>query len=139
MVKWNSVMRILSTSLIVLLLFAASAWAPSVITQFDAITGGDYVILNWTSGSEAGLSNFQVERSLDGLDFQAIATISPLGSNTDYSYEDHDLYKTTTRTYFYRIKAQMTNGSSNLSPVKSITLSFSGIQQTWGSIKSLFR
>ncbi len=132
-------MRPFLTTLTILLLFAATALAPSIITDFTAENGEDYVLLTWNSGTESGLSFYQIERSLDGIEFQAIGTMTPQGSNSSYEYEDHDLYKMTSRTYFYRINATMTNGSSNYSSVAQVTLSFSGIQQTWGSIKSLFR
>ncbi len=132
-------LKLLPLSISLILLICSIALAPSVITNFTASNAVDFVLLEWTSGTEAGVSNFQVERSLDGIEFLAIATVSPQGSNSDYTYEDHDLYKGATRTYYYRIKAQMDNGSSNFSSVETVTLSFSGIQQTWGSIKSLFR
>jgi len=131
--------KILLTTTALILMTAGIAWAPSVITSFNASNADDYVLLEWVSGSESGVSNFQVERSFDGIEFQAIVTITPQGSSSSYYYEDHDLYKNTTRTYYYRIKVQMSNGSSSFSAVETVTLTFSGIQQTWGSIKSLFR
>lgn len=122
------------------LLCALPARAQSPIVGFTAQVVNDaYVVLEWDSASEAGLSLFRVERSLDGLTFIGIADIPPQGSSSAYSYEDHDLYKTTPRTYYYRVRAVMSNGTSSLSPVQSVTLAFSGVQQTWGSIKALFR
>jgi hypothetical protein len=122
------------------LLSALPAWAQNPIVSFTAqAENDDYVVLEWNSGSEAGLSLFRVERSLDGLTFLNIAEISPQGDNSAYRYEDHDLYKTTPRTYYYRVRAVMMNGTSSTSPVQSVTLAFSGVQQTWGSIKALFR
>lgn len=121
------------------LLIGGVVWAPGVIMTFSASNQGDSVTLEWSSGSEAGLSVYQIERSLDGLDFSTIAEVSPQGDNSTYIYEDHDLFKGSTRTYYYRIRAAMSNGTSSLSSVQSVTLSFSGIQQTWGSIKALFR
>ncbi len=126
-------------SLGVILVLTGIAWAPNLITNFTATNEGDFVLLTWHTGTETGVTQYQVERSLDGIDFHEIANLQPSGSNSDYSYEDRDLYKTTSRTYYYRIHASLSNGSSSFSTVQSVTLSFSGIQQTWGSIKSLFR
>ncbi len=123
-----------------LLLTALPIWADSIIFNFSAqVSDGDFVVLEWNSGSESGLQVYRVERSLDGLNFQSIAEMAPLGSNSVYRYEDHDIYKSTSRTYYYRIRAQMGSGVSSLSSVQSVVLDFSGIQQTWGSIKALFR
>ncbi len=130
--------RIVTACALVLLLIGL-AFAQGVFNSFTAGTQGDFAILEWTSGSENGLSEYQVERSLDGLDFITIDTVFPLGSNTTYIYEDHDLYKGSNRTYYYRICALMNNGSRIYTSVESVTLSISGIQQTWGSIKALFR
>lgn len=127
------------TAFLVLALFAGLVWAPGIINNFNAFAEDDYAVLEWDSGSEAGLSSFQVERSLDGLQFLNLASLPPQGDNSPYRYEDHDIYKSSNRTYYYRIRAQMENGTSSLSSVQSVTLSFSGIQQTWGSIKALFR
>lgn len=120
-------------------LLAGVVWAPTIVTDFTAESVGDYVVLTWTSGSEASLTVFAVERSLDGMNFIQLAEVTPQGSNSHYVYEDHDLFKTSSRTYYYRIKALLNNGTASYSTVQSVTMSFSGIQQTWGSIKSLFR
>jgi hypothetical protein len=133
-------MKRLSAIIIAVLFCAGTAAAQGIIVNFTAhAENDDYAVLEWASGSENGLLLFRVERSLDGLTFTSIAELAPQGSNSDYRYEDHDLYKTSPRTYYYRIRALMTSGTSTLSPVQSVTLAFSGIQQTWGSIKALFR
>ncbi|UCD99771.1 MAG: hypothetical protein JSV42_03315 [Chloroflexota bacterium] len=126
-------------SLCAILVLAGSAWAPNLITDFTASNEGDFVLLIWHTGVENGVSEYLVERSLDGLEFHEISDLQPMGNNWEYTYEDRDLYKTTSRTYYYRIHAILSNGSSSFSTVQSVSLSFSGIQQTWGSIKSLFR
>ncbi len=124
---------------ILALLTASSLRAQGIIVNFTAhAENNDYAVLEWTSANESGLSTFRIERSLDGLAFSAIADVTPQGNNSAYRYEDHDIYKSS-RTYYYRIRTVMTDGSSSLSAVQSVTLDFSGIQQTWGSIKALFR
>ncbi|MBU1651535.1 hypothetical protein KKA00_04900 [bacterium] len=132
-------MRRVILTFLILSLTAGVVWGPNLINQFTAESAEDFVILEWVSGPEAGLKEYQVERSLDGIGFIAIATLPPAGSETEYTYEDYDIYKTTTRTYYYRIHGSMLNGTSTYSDIQSVTMSFSGIQQTWGSIKSLFR
>ena len=132
-------MRNFVIALTIALLQSGIAWSQGTITSFSVQSAGDHAILEWTSGYEAGLSIYQIERSLDGLEFISVAQVSPMGDLSSYVYEDYPLYKESTRTFYYRVRAIMTNGSSSLSSVKIVTLSFSGIQQTWGSIKALFR
>jgi len=132
-------MRNFVIALVIALLHCGTAWSQGIITSFSAQPAGDHAVLEWTSGSEAGLSIYQIERSLDGLEFISVAQVSPMGNLSSYIYEDYPLYKESTRIFYYRVRVIMTNGSSSLSSVKIVTLSFSGIQQTWGSIKALFK
>ena len=114
--------------------------AQSLINNFTAQAQGEsYILLKWDSGIETGLANFQVERSFDGFEYSTLTTLAPQGNNSSYTYADNDIYRDSNRTYYYRIRAQMTDNSFSLSPVQSVVLFFSGIQQTWGSIKALFR
>lgn len=124
-----------------LILWAASpGQAQSLINNFTAQAQGEsYVSLTWNSGLETGLANFRVERSLDGVTYTTLTILSPQGSNSSYTYEDHNIYKSSNLTYYYRIRGQMVDNNFFYSPVQSVVLFFSGIQQTWGSIKALFR
>jgi hypothetical protein len=124
-----------------LLLGATVLQAQNVIYSFTARAVGDaYILLEWKSASETGLATYKVERSLDGSSFAPIADMQPKGDNSTYQYEDHSVIGGDgSRVYYYRIRALMTDNTSIFSPVQSVTLNFSGIQQTWGSIKALFR
>lgn len=133
-------MRNALAAFVLALLLALPGRAQNIIQNFAAhAENDDYVVLEWNSGSEAGLTTFRIERSLDGLTFITLQNLAPQGSNSSYRYEDHDLYKSSTRTYYYRVRALLNDGTSSLSSVQSVTLAFSGIVQTWGSIKALFR
>ena len=135
----NSLWRLITVVIAIALLHCGVAWSQSLIVNFEVYPGGDHATLEWDSGIEAGLSLYQIERSSDGIEFIAVDEVAPQGNNSSYIYEDYPLYKDNSRIYYYRIRAIMADGSSTLSGVKSVTLSFSGIQQTWGSIKALFR
>jgi hypothetical protein len=127
-------------SLAILAILSAAAPAQNLINDFAAQAQGESsVLLTWTSGLETGLSNFRIERSLDGITYIVLTTLQPLGNNSSYNFEDHDIYKSSNRTYYYRILGQMDDNTFVVSPVQSVVLFFSGIQQTWGSIKALFR
>lgn len=126
-------------ALIAALFLTDVAVSQGIFTSFTAGAESDFVVLEWISGPETGLDKYQVERSFDGLDFFPIADVYGTGSNSTYVYEDHDIYKSSMRTYYYRVRAVMTDGTFSFSSVQSVTIPISGIQQTWGSIKALFR
>ncbi|MBL7191640.1 hypothetical protein ISS30_08070 [bacterium] len=125
-------------SLIVFIAVCAIAGG-SVLTFFNAYGEGDRAVLNWTSGLETGLFKYKIERSADNQNFSLIAAINPQGDYTMYEYIDDDLLKNSQRLYYYRIKMIFTDGSAVYSDTNSVTLQFSGIQETWGSIKAMFR
>jgi hypothetical protein len=112
----------------------------SVIVNFQVTSGGDYAILEWTSGVEAGLVKYKIERSIDNVSFSFVADVFPQGDNHTYTYTDDDVMKyTTQRLYYYRIKMLFTGNTFAYTPSESVLLAFSGFQETWGSIKAMFR
>ena len=117
-----------------------AAWAVnSVITDFSAYGEGDRVVLNWTSGIEGNLNKYKIERSSNNQNFSHISDIAPEGDFFHYEYIDNDVLKSSQRLFYYRIKMVFTDGTYTYSDTSSVTLQFSGIQETWGSIKAMFR
>ncbi|MFT3936789.1 MAG: GEVED domain-containing protein [Chitinophagaceae bacterium] len=80
---------------------------------------GAATVLNWTiTGNVNELSNFNVERSVNGLDWSTIASVASNNSttNTSYSYTD----KTAAEgKLYYRIKLNAVGGTVKYSTVKS--------------------
>lgn len=121
------------------LALASLAWAELLFTRFSANEQGGQVVIEWTTANEGGCSLFVLERSLDGATFYERATFDPQqGSTNEYRYTDTDFFKNTSRTYHYRVRAEMPGGSV-YSGTESVSVSISGIQQTWGSLKAIFR
>ena len=113
-------------------------WAGADILEFTAESQGDGVLLIWRTGVEFNLSTFQVQRSSNGTSFYSVADVEPTGSYSEYQYYDNNLMDSI-KTYYYRLKMVDINGTVTYSAVREVTLIFSGIQQTWGSIKAMFR
>jgi hypothetical protein len=109
------------------------------IRDFRAGTNGQEVLIEWTSAAETGLTEFRLQRSMDGVHFNTIHTAQPAGDNHNYTYTDSDLFKNTGRTCYYRIEIATTGQRLDYSSVEEVALSFSGIHRTWGSIKAMFR
>jgi hypothetical protein len=126
-------------ALIVAIVIPLVLWAGADILEFSAESQGDGVLLMWRTGVELNLSTFQVQRSVNGTSFYSIADVEPTGSYSEYQYVDGNLLKDSIKTYYYRLKIVETNGAVTYSAIREVTLIFSGIQQTWGSIKAMFR
>ncbi len=115
-------------------------WAGADILEFSAEPEGESaVLLSWRTGVEVSLTVFQVQRSTNGSTFYTVGNVDPTGSYSEYQYLDTNLLKQSVKTYYYRLKMIDTSGAVTYSEVRDVTLTFSGIQQTWGSIKAMFR
>lgn len=110
-----------------------------VIRDFSVHTDDGRAILDWTSGVEAGLQSYEVQRSFDGSQFNAISHMDPSGDDHDYRYIDNDLFKGNISSYYYRISGVLSDNKRYYSETRKITVSSSGINRTWGSIKAMFR
>jgi hypothetical protein len=126
------------TLLLVSLFSVVVANAEPQWEEFTLSAPHGQVIIEWTMADEAGCTSLVIERSTDGVEYFDIATFSPQGAGQLYRYIDTDVFKQTTRTFHYRIRAEM-DEQFVLSEVKSIPLSINTVQQTWGSLKALFR
>jgi hypothetical protein len=58
--------------------------------------------ISWSVSNVAEIRHFEVQRSLNGGEYNTIAIVSPAGNRLDYVYTDNNLIKGTT---LYRIKA----------------------------------
>ena len=93
--------------------------APAAPTNLTATKSGanknQYVTLKWTDAS-TNETNFAVERSTDRTNWTTLSSI--LAMNTT-SYTDRNVARFT--TYYYRVKATNSVGSSPYSNVASVT------------------
>ena len=74
-----------------LTLGSTSAQFPVAFVSFEAVPGPGVVDLRWTTGSELNNAYFEVERSGDGLAFQALQRVPGAGTTTattDYATAD---------------------------------------------------
>jgi len=93
---------------------------PVELTSFTAEAAGGDVKLAWTTASESNNSGFQVERSNDGVTFNAIAFVEGKGTTTDrtnYSYIDKEV----SGSLYYRLKQIDLNGEFAYSSVVEVS------------------
>ncbi|PCJ01500.1 MAG: hypothetical protein COB15_00855 [Flavobacteriales bacterium] len=84
---------------------------PIELSSFDADCINEMPTLNWTTSSEINNDYFTIERSEDGVSFEAVGTINGNGNSStlkNYSWTDDN---PTNETTYYRLKQTDFNGA----------------------------
>ncbi len=119
---------------------ASTALAGVEILSLNATALIDHARLEWRTGQEISFDKFVVERSSDGLSYFPAGQIQARGSFSEYAFTDESpLDVERERTFFYRLKLINNDGTFSYSDALEVSLNFSAVQQTWGSIKAMFR
>jgi hypothetical protein len=89
---------------------------PVQLSRFSAQRQGSAVAVNWATASEVNSAHFDVERSLDGREFVAVATVAAQGGTQPTVYSALDKAAPIT-TLYYRLRQVDRDGTSANSPV----------------------
>lgn len=85
---------------------------PVTLTSFQATPDGAVVNVTWSTGIEEHVKRFEVQRSVNGVDFTTIGTVQP--AQAKYLFTD----KQPLQGYnYYRLKTVDADGSFSLSPI----------------------
>lgn len=118
-------------------------FAGAIVSSFQGEAGYNRVELKWIVTAENGLKGYQVLRSLDNRDYEAIATVtvkSDESGEKTYSYIDNSVFKGATHDFYYKLRFVNEDGSySEYDKVLRLAPQISSARQTWGSIKAMFR
>ena len=117
----------------------ATVYAGAFLDYFHGRSEGEDIRLEWKTGEEVSLQNFIIERKTPQSSYAEIATITPQGSNSYYSYLDKSAYKMSDLVFIYRLKIVDNGGQSSFSNEVTVSHNVSGVKRTWGSIKAMFR
>jgi subtilisin family serine protease len=101
---------------------------PVELTTFTARKTGASVLLQWATESEADCSRFEIQRSPNGTDWEAIGTEACHGNpagNYDFKDEHPGL-----GANYYRLKQIDIGGTYAFSEVRSVAFSVTGISLT---------
>ena len=96
---------------------------PIRLTDFTAKENFGNANLYWRTASEINNKGFNIQHSLDGINFTNIVFINGIGNSTinnDYYFTD---YKPTIGKHFYRLQSIDFDGSSSLSSIRVVTIS----------------
>ncbi len=97
---------------------------PVDFLYFSVESTGKYLRLSWATGTEFNNSHFEVQRSLNGTNFEAIGTIAGAGNSTaenNYSFTDEQAVAG--QTYFYRLAQVDFDGTRSYSEIKTGSVS----------------
>lgn len=98
-----------------------SAALPVIFTKINAVCTNNKVQVSWNTGSESGVKNYEVERSIDGVYFSKMLHVAALNTATGASYQwlDAQPFK---GNNFYRIRSNDQNGRFIYSSIATVDL-----------------
>lgn len=116
--------------------------ASARIVEFHAIRQNETVILEWATEEETNLLRFEIERSIDNINWVQIGKKPAQGESSIkqyYTFTDNNLFKNNVSNFYYRLLTVDNNGQTAIHSVIASVIGISGIKHTWGSIKAMFR
>lgn len=106
--------------------FPAQSTLPIKLGAFSAIKQGNNALVSWTTLSEINTDHFEIERSLDGINFSQVGVKSASGNSTsDMSYVFSDPITTSAKIIYYRLKTVDIDGKFSMS--KTVALRIEGV------------
>lgn len=103
----------------------SSTILPIELLSFEATYNGSSVDVKWATSSEYNNHYFNVERSVDGENFQSISTVDSKAPNGNSNYQinyginDPDVKP---GVYYYRLKQTDYNGAYKHSSIETVTI-----------------
>ena len=94
----------------------AAAAVPVKIDNLDAASSGSGIKLSWITSDELGLSNYEIERSPNGANFQLIGSVK---AENKKSYTFTDNFPSSSNN-FYRLKMIDLDGRYKISHIVSV-------------------
>ncbi len=93
---------------------------PIELLSFTAEPNGNVVDLDWSTASEISNDYFTIERSEDGISFEAIATVGGAGNSTSILYYTTVDYAPLDGISYYRLKQTDYDGKFEYSEIRSV-------------------
>ncbi|GAA4453095.1 hypothetical protein GCM10023092_12970 [Rurimicrobium arvi] len=91
----------------------------SQVWMITAFPDNCNAVVEFSSGSEFGVIQYQVQRSSDGVNFSVVGTFQPQGDSSTYTFRD---LPPETGDYYYRIALLDPMGSYSLSAVTKVSV-----------------
>jgi|GEM_PF-6793926 len=103
-------------------LSATCTLLPVRFSSFTLQANGKAANINWSTSSEINNAYFVVERSIDAVNYSAIATVTAKGNSsttTSYHITDNTLTK---GTFYYRVRQVDRDGVRSYTDIKSVRI-----------------
>lgn len=103
-----------------------TAVLPVQLISFTASTSNTINSINWSVNNEAGIKNYELQRSDDGINFYTISTKAAINSGGNVSYQYNDAVMMVAKTY-YRLKYADLFGFTKYSGVVTLSPAQTGV------------
>jgi trimeric autotransporter adhesin len=97
----------------------------NLITFTGTLQNNTTTLLNWKTENEISISNFIIERSIDGINFKNIGNVNATGNNSNtsnYSFNDNDVLNQGVSKIYYRLKIVDVSSQYKYSDIVKILL-----------------
>jgi uncharacterized repeat protein (TIGR01451 family) len=103
--------------------FSSPCTLPIILADFNVSYQNNLVKLNWVTSQEVNNKEFRIERSIDGANFETIATVAgAINSQTKKTYSYDDFQFPHVSRVFYRLVQIDIDGSKQSSTIKWVYL-----------------
>jgi hypothetical protein len=111
---------------------------PVTLVSFRAVAQGAAAVLSWLVAQEAGISQYEVERSLDGVRFERIGQVAAQGIlSASYTYRDAlAMQLAGNQLLYYRLRIAEAGRPATYSPVATLQLAPASALVAWPTIFS---
>ena len=93
---------------------------PVKLVAFTAIADNNNSLLSWTTASELNNDRFEIERSIDGVNFTMVGEVKGAGNSTsilNYQFIDSRVSELSTKQVYYRLKQVDFDGTFDYSNI----------------------
>jgi hypothetical protein len=93
---------------------------PVDLSNFSAqLQANNQVVVRWLSSTEVNLASYQVQRSMDGINFSTVATVAPKGAS-NYQVSEDISNTNLPNTVYYRLETIDKDGSKSYSSIAAV-------------------
>ncbi len=104
-------------------LFPTGSPLPLRMTAFSVGKQGTNALLKWTTANESNTHHFEIQKSIDGVNFETIANKTAAGnSSMDIDYQYNDPIANASGIIYYRIKTLDVDGKYYYSNIVALRL-----------------
>ncbi|MTI21462.1 T9SS type A sorting domain-containing protein, partial [Fulvivirga sp. RKSG066] len=100
---------------------------PVELLNFEGFVKDEVVSLNWSTASEVNNERFDIQRSVDGVNFETIAAIAGKGDSQKLINYDYTDINPIFGTSYYRLQQVDFDGDINHSPIISVNFEIAEI------------